>query len=423
METSGAHLVYRRSPTDTAPYLLDGSHMAIIVISDVGLADIHRYISEAGRESADTAFLAAFLERRLRSQLTAEWKEAFGGLDLGAKATALVPLLPLNHTGTMAIIHHYLQRLASNDAYARAWDAFEWTPEVLTLMAEPKFVDYNATACGAFSGMKTEPQHSSTSTSGTRAGSGGAKAKESAEVGADGSVGGGKPRGGASKAGKHPTAQKPPAAETQRQPPPPPQPAMGDQDDRGAAGRLCGVSRAVPTCAFVNHGVRRVVAHAHSPLRRLVRQVDKIVDAAGLSLAAPVVAYSTNATTAAAIDARRLPSERWRTAQQKKDGFGTRVARLFGVATRTPTPTPTSAPVVQPGAVVMRVDVVCPAGSGAPASTPNASAGAGSPPALDVDAVTLRLTRCVQVRTLVADSDGSGEQQAEVCAVVSEWAL
>jgi hypothetical protein len=268
MEARNARLTYGST-------VVDASRMVIIVISDVGLPELQRFMVEAAKEGADGRLLGAFLEKRLRAQLSLEWRNAFGGLDMGARATAIVPFLPLNYTGSAEVIRHYLRRLSDDPAFQRYWDQLRFTEEVVTLLAEPKYVDYNATTCALPAPTATPSAAKSATAKGAASGS------ASVKVGADGSQ--------LASAG---------AAS-----------AAASRAASGYARTLCGTAVGLPGCAYVNHGARRLVEQHNSPLKRLGRALLRAVKPAGRA------ATASPGSSASAVGPVVVESARWHHAQ------------------------------------------------------------------------------------------------------------
>lgn len=143
---------------------LDASRMVIIIISDIGVAEIEEFVqAEVSAMAASTTSPAspsaangynpaldfAYLQRRLvvkmRKVLTSEFKPSSQdvGLDLGGLADSIISFMPFNGTGAIALIDRELHRLDSMKVIRTYVDHLTWDSAVPAYLSLPKYLEYN----------------------------------------------------------------------------------------------------------------------------------------------------------------------------------------------------------------------------------------------------------------------------------------
>jgi hypothetical protein len=156
---------------------LDATRMVIILISDIGIPEIEEYVqaeasalaalsstanaaaaalppAAAGRAPSAASLDVGLLQRRLSAQMRARISEEFRprvvdpgsppvGLDLGGLVDSVITFFPFNHTGAASLLEKGLEDLGRMPGIRAYIDGLEWSPEVPSLLALPRFLKYN----------------------------------------------------------------------------------------------------------------------------------------------------------------------------------------------------------------------------------------------------------------------------------------
>jgi DNA polymerase III delta prime subunit len=254
---------------------VDASRMAVVLISDVGVPEIERFIQDELRlkgHKEDATLLQRRLTVKMRERLSAEFASPKHELNLGAFADTIVAFLPFNQTGARALLEKELRAMAQLPSMLSLADHIEWTPDVTAWFSLPRFLRYSTEeAAGHKDGggnqcardLKSLAEQRRAEAAARRAEAGDGGESATLGVGADGET-------TRRRAGE-------PAGDS----------AIGDSDaavsggrgvdGSGAAARLsvCGEPCEMPRSCFLVHGGRGIIWHDEGPYVRLQRMLRK----------------------------------------------------------------------------------------------------------------------------------------------------
>ena len=217
------------------PQPLDARRLVLIIIADVGNAEVEAFLDEelslqaraaaAGGARASSANLQHRLTARMRARLSAEFAAA--GIDLGALADNVITFMPFNQTGVRSLINRLLLAEVAPNALAGGFATrLEWSSEVLTLLSIR--AQYAQTPRCRADVVALLARHKGANTAAATTG-----------VLADGS-------------------SAPVAAED-----------SGEDEEAGEELSICGVPCAMPRSCFVRHGARSIKDHGGGPIQKL----------------------------------------------------------------------------------------------------------------------------------------------------------